>query len=74
MIIEDHSSMDQVKSNELKELKIINKMGTPDISTDAEKDTEWYFWQGTIYMKPINFQIYIGLYVISLKKQTLMQT
>ncbi|KAH9883696.1 RmlC-like cupin domain-containing protein [Xylariomycetidae sp. FL2044] len=58
---------DQVKRNEREELEIAHKMGAPDVYIDAEADTDWYLWKGTIYCKPLRFENRTGLYVIVLK-------
>lgn len=58
---------DRVKKNELAELKIAEEYGAPDVYVDAEKDTCWYLWTGSIYCKVLRIENRTGLYVIALK-------
>lgn len=60
---------DRVKANELKELEIADTHGGPDVYIDSDKDTEWYHWTGSIYVKPLRFENRSGLYVIALKTE-----
>lgn len=60
---------DRVKRNELKELDIADQMGAPDVYIDGEKDTLWYHWVGSIYVKPLRFENRSGTYVIALKTE-----
>ena len=59
--------IDRVKANELKEDKIATHLGAADTYIDAEKDTLWYHWTGSIYVKPLRFENRSGTYVIVLK-------
>jgi 2,4'-dihydroxyacetophenone dioxygenase len=36
---------------------------------DSEKDTDWYLWTGSIYVKPLRFESRSGMYVIALKTE-----
>ena len=58
---------DRVKQNEIKEDEIADKLGAADQYIDAEKDTVWYHWTGSIYVKPLRFENRSGTYVIVLK-------
>jgi len=58
---------DRVKANELKENKIADRLGAADTYIDGEKDTCWYHWTGSIYVKPLRFENRSGTYVIVLK-------
>ena len=58
---------DRVKKNELTENDLADKYGSPDVYIDGEKDTEWYLWTGSIYVKPLRFENRNGNYVIKLK-------
>ena len=60
-------TIDRVKANELKENQIADKLGAADTYIDAEKDTSWYHWTSTIYVKPLRFENRSGTYVIVLK-------
>lgn len=60
---------ERVRRNELKENKIADRLGAPDVYTDGEKDTEWYHWTGSIYVKPLRFENRSGTYVIKLKTE-----
>ncbi|KAJ9611418.1 hypothetical protein H2200_004602 [Cladophialophora chaetospira] len=59
--------IDRVKANELKENKIADHLGAADTYIDAENDTCWYHWTGSIYVKPLRFENRSGTYVIVLK-------
>ena len=61
--------LDRVDRNTLKELDIANQMGAPDHYLDAENDTEWYHWTGSIYVKPIRFENRTGTYVVKLRTE-----
>lgn len=58
---------DRVKQNEIKEDEIATRLGAADQYIDAEKDTDWYHWTGSIYVKPLRFENRSGTYVIVLK-------
>ena len=58
---------DRVKNNEIKEDEIADRLGAADVYIDAEKDTDWYHWVGSIYVKPLRFENRSGTYVIVLK-------
>lgn len=58
---------DRVRNNELKEMEIASQLGGVDMYIDGEKDTDWYHWTGSIYVKPLRFENRSGTYVISLK-------
>lgn len=58
---------ERVRNNELKEMDIANRLGAEDVYIDGEKDTDWYHWTGSIYVKPLRFENRSGTYVISLK-------
>ncbi|KUJ06446.1 uncharacterized protein LY89DRAFT_409079 [Mollisia scopiformis] len=60
---------EQVKENEKIELKLADEYGAPDSYLDAEKDTLWYHWVGSIYRKPLRFEAKSGKYVIVLKTE-----
>lgn len=61
------STEDRVKRNELRELTIADQLGAPDVYIDCEKDTLWYHWVGTIYVKILRIENRSGTYVIALK-------
>lgn len=56
-----------VVRNGEEELRIAAERGAPDVYVDGENDTDWYLWQGTIYVKPLRFENRTGTYVILLK-------
>lgn len=58
---------DRVRNNEIKEMEIAERLGGTDMYIDAEKDTEWYHWVGSIYVKPLRFENRSGTYIIVLK-------
>ena len=62
-----HGPVDRVKQNEIKEDEIAIRLGAADQYIDAEKDTCWYHWTGSIYVKPLRFENRSGTYVIVLK-------
>lgn len=66
----DDSAARRVRDNELRELKIAEEMGAPDVYVDNEKDTLWYLWTGSIYCKVLRIENRTGLYVIALKTAT----
>ncbi|KIW21673.1 hypothetical protein PV08_02253 [Exophiala spinifera] len=61
------SETERIKENTERELDIAARKGAPDVYVDAEKDTDWFHWQGTIYVKPLRFENRSGTYVIMLK-------
>lgn len=62
-----NSKRDAIVRNTEEELKIAAERGAPDVYVDSENDTDWYLWQGTIYVKPLRFENRTGTYVILLK-------
>ena len=60
-------SDDRVNNNEVKEDEIAERLGAADVYIDGEKDTLWYNWTGSIWVKPLRFENRSGTYVISLK-------
>jgi len=58
---------DQVKKNEQRELEIADQLGAPDVYIDSQKNTEWYHWVGSIYVKIMRLENRTGTYVIALK-------
>ncbi|KIX08472.1 uncharacterized protein Z518_03128 [Rhinocladiella mackenziei CBS 650.93] len=58
---------DKVRANELKELRIAETLGAEDVYIDAETDTLWYHWVGSMWVKPFRFDNRSGTYVIALK-------
>ena len=61
--------MDRVAKNTMAELHLAEKMGAADVYIDCEKDTEWCYWTGSIYMKPVRFDNRSGSFVIKLKTE-----
>lgn len=61
------AEVDRVKRNEQLEDKLADEFGAPDVYIDGEKDTCWYHWVGSIYVKPLRFENRGGNYVIKLK-------
>ena len=66
----DDSAARRVRDNELRELKIAEEMGAPDVFFDSDKDTLWSLWTGSIYCKVLRIENRTGLYVIALKTAT----
>ncbi len=62
-----NSKGDTIARNTEEELKIAADKGAPDVYVDGENDTNWFLWQGTIYVKPLRFENRAGTYVILLK-------
>lgn len=60
---------DIIKENEKKELKLADEYGAPDNYLDADKDTLWYQWHSSIYVKPLRFEAKTGKYVMALKTE-----
>ena len=60
---------DRVRNNEIKEMEIADQLGGQDMYIDSEKDTDWYHWTGSIYVKPLRFENRSGTYVIVLKTE-----
>lgn len=60
---------ERVRNNEIKEDEVAERLGAPDTYTDGEKDTDWYHWTGSIYVKPLRFENRSGTYVIKLKTE-----
>ena len=58
---------DRVRNNEISEMSIADELGGADMYVDSEKDTEWYNWTGSIWVKPLRFENRSGTYVIVLK-------
>jgi 2,4'-dihydroxyacetophenone dioxygenase len=58
---------DRVRNNEKKEDIIADRLGAKDMYIDGEKDTCWYNWTGSIWVKPLRFENRTGTYVIVLK-------
>jgi 2,4'-dihydroxyacetophenone dioxygenase len=58
---------DRVRNNEISEMEIADRLGGKDMYIDGEKDTDWYHWVGSIYVKPLRFENRSGTYVIVLK-------
>ena len=63
----NQSEAERVKNNELAENKLADEYGAPDVYIDGEKDTLWYHWTGSIYVKILRIENRSGLYVIKLK-------
>ena len=61
--------LDRVKQNELNELDLADKFGAPDVYIDGEKDTCWYHWTGSIYVKILRIENRKGCYVIKLRTE-----
>jgi 2,4'-dihydroxyacetophenone dioxygenase len=61
------AAVDRVKANEIAEDKIADRLGAKDMYVDGEKDTEWYHWVGSIYVKVYRIENRSGTYVIALK-------
>ena len=59
--------VDRVKVNESKEDNIADRLGAADTYIDGEKDTCWYNWTGSIYVKPLRFENRSGTFVVVLK-------
>lgn len=59
--------VEKVKRNVTTELDIADKYGAPDHYINAQADTLWYSWQGSIKVKPLRFEAKTGTYVIALK-------
>ena len=60
---------DRVRNNELSEMNIAERLGGADMYINAQEDTDWYLWSGSIYVKPLRFENRSGTYVIQLKTE-----
>ncbi|KAK5312884.1 hypothetical protein LTR93_011155 [Exophiala xenobiotica] len=58
---------DRTKLNELEELRIAEKLGGVDMYINAQADTLWYHWVGTMCVKPLRFDNRSGTYVTVLR-------
>ena len=61
--------IDASKANEAKELAIADELGAPDVYVDNERDTCWYHWTSTIWVKLLRIINRNGQYVSALKTE-----
>lgn len=56
-----------LSEKESAELDFTDKKSSPDVYINAEKDTLWHPWVGTLELRPLRFETRSGIFVIGLR-------